>query len=436
MDWEKIYKERLVSSPQEAAKVIKSGDHVAVGYAAAEPTAVLRAICDRYEELENVEIFQGLNLGTAPFCDPIYAGHIRLNTPFASTPTRKAIWEGRADYNAHHFSDVIKGFMEGYLPVDVYITTVTPPDEDGYVCLGLGVDYGMYASEVSKFNIMVVNPNMPWTYGENKIHVSKIDMFVECDDPIPEMAPIDGTDETSEKIGKYVADLIEDGSTLQMGQGKISNAVLKYIGDKKDLGIHTEVFSNFLRPLIEKGIVTGAAKNIDKGKIVAAMVQGTRDFYDFVDRNEMIKLMPVGYVNDPAIISKNDKVCALNASLEVNLLGEACSEAIGNKMFSGIGGQVDFLRGAAKSKGGKPILILPATAKKGTVSRIVCEFKPGTPISCTRMDVQWVVTEYGAVNLFMKTVEERARLLISIAAPQFREQLEKDWFEYNRRMRE
>ncbi|MDR2132753.1 MAG: 4-hydroxybutyrate CoA-transferase [Clostridiales Family XIII bacterium] len=426
----------MVATAEEAVSHIKSGDRVVVGYAAGEPTELLNVLCEQSlkRDLKDVFVYQGMCLGDGRYSHPEYEGHIRAQVLFAAEGNRKAVWERRADFVGQHFSDINGAYDTGVLTCDVFMTTMTPPDERGYCSLGLEVDFAPYALRAAKYVIAAINPNMPLVYGENRFHVSEIDCFVESDAPICEMKPFTDTDPVSRKIGGHIADLIEDGATLQMGTGKISNAVLKYLEDRRDLGVHTEVFSDNLRPLIEKGVVNGAKKNIDKGKIVATMIQGSRQFYDYVDRNEMILMMPSGYTNNPFNIAKNDKVVALNASIEVDLLGQVNSEAIGSKQFSGVGGQVDFLRGAAASKGGKPVNLLPSTAKGGSVSRIRCCLEPGTPITVSRLDTHWVVTEYGAVNLLYKSLDERAKLLIGIAAPQFREQLEREWFEYRKRM--
>jgi len=328
--------------------------------------------------------------------------------------------------------------LRNNIKVDGFFTTVTPPDEEGYCSYGVSGAYSIEAVHYSDYIIAAVNQQMPWTYSEgrlNQIHVSKIAAFVEIDEPIVSIKRIADSDPSSELIGKNIADLIEDGSTLQMGQGNVPNAILRFLKDKKDLGIHTEVFSDNLIPLIEAGVITGLKKNIDIGKIITTFIQGTAELYRYVHRNETIKMMPGHYTNNPAIIAQNDKVVAINAALQVDLMGQVCSESIGTTQYSGIGGQLDFLRGAAYSRGGKPIITLPSTAQKGTKSRIVAVHPQGMPITSTRNDVHWVVTEFGAVNLFGMSVVNRADALISIAHPDFKKQLAADFDVYLKSMR-
>ena len=283
--------------------------------------------------------------------------------------------------------------------------------------------------EAAKLKIVQVNRNMPRTCGDTKVHVTELDYFVEADTPLYELPLIDSSDPVVDKIGANIAALIDDGATLQMGQGKIPNAILKCLGDKKDLGIHTEVFSDNLLPLIEKGIINGSKKTINTGKIVSTFVQGTRNLYDFVDNNDMVTLYPVDYTNHVGVIAQNDNMVAINSAIEVDLTGQVAADSMGMTIFSGIGGQLDFIRGAALSKGGKPIIALPATAKKGTISRIVARMQAGTPVATPRNDIFYVVTEYGVAELFGKCLRDRAKALINIAAPQFREELERDFFE-------
>ena len=432
-DWKQIYKERLMSA-DEAVKFVQSGERWATTHATAESWVLTEALCKRAMELENVQLWQGLNWGTAQYCEPQYHGHLDVDTIFCGTATRQAVNEKRGNYGPMHVSMIDRAF-ETTVPIDGLLAHVTPPDENGYCNLGVSVDFGASAIAHGKKIIAQVNPSMPWVFGQhNTIHVSQILAFVEEDTPLLNIPPIDDTDPLSTKIGENIAELIEDGSCLQMGQGKVPNAILKCLGDKKNLGVHTEVFSDNLLPLIEKGVVNGQNKNIDKGKITAMFIQGSHDLYKFVDRNPMINIAPGWYTNNPAIISQNDKVCAINACIEIDLTGQVNCEWMNGKIFSGIGGQVDFLRGAAYSKGGKPILCLPSTARHGAVSRIVPTLAPGTPVSTPRCDVHWVVTEYGAVNLFGKSLLQRGDALISIAHPDFRNQLQNDWDEIWRKM--
>jgi 4-hydroxybutyrate CoA-transferase len=299
--------------------------------------------------------------------------------------------------------------------------------------MGLSCDQTRVIVEASRVAIAQVNKKIPFICGDTMIHVSEIDYFVEYDEE-PYQIPLIQSDPISEKIGKNIADLINDGDTLQMGQGKIPNAILKFLSDKKDLGIHTEVFSDNLIPLVKSGVVNGSRKTINKGKIIATFIQGTREVYDFVNNNNMIMLKPVDYTNDVAVIAKNDNMVAINSAIEVDLMGQVVADSIGPKTFSGVGGQLDFLRGAEQSKNGKPIIALPATAKNGTISKIVATLKPGTPVTTTRQDVHYVVTEYGVAHLYGKPIRERAKLLINIAAPQFREKLEEDFYYYYKQL--
>ncbi len=317
----------------------------------------------------------------------------------------------------------------GVVPCDVYLGQVTPPDDEGYCSFGLSVDFARSCVESAKLKIVQVNRNMPRTCGETKVHVTELDYFVEADTPLYELPLIDSSDPVVDKIGANIAGLIEDGATLQMGQGKIPNAILKCLFDKKDLGIHTEVFSDNLLPLIEAGVINGARKSINKGKIISTFIQGTRKLYDFADGNDMIQLHPVDYTNHVGVISQNDNMVAINSAIEVDLTGQVAADSMGMTLFSGIGGQLDFIRGAALSKNGKPVIALPATAKKGAVSRIVARMQAGTPIATPRNDIFYVVTEYGVAELFGKCLRDRAKALIQIAAPQFREDLERDFYE-------
>ena len=430
-DWKQIYKERLMSA-DEAVKFVQSGERWATTHATAESWVLTEALCKRAMELENVQLWQGLNWGTAQYCEPQYHGHLDVDTIFCGTATRQAVNEKRGNYGPMHVSMIDRAF-ETTVPIDGLLAHVTPPDENGYCNLGVSVDFGASAIAHGKKIIAQVNPSMPWVFGQhNTIHVSQILAFVEEDTPLLNIPPIDDTDPLSTKIGENIAELIEDGSCLQMGQGGVPNAILKFLGDKKDLGVHTEVFTDNLIPLIKAGVVNGKRKNINKGKIVATFVQGTKELYRYVDHNNLIELKPVDYTNDVGVIAQNDKVVAICSALEVDCMGQVNADTRGTTVFSGVGGQLDFMRGAEQSKGGKPIIALPSTAKHGEVSRIVACLGAGTPVTTTRQDVHWVVTEYGAVDLFGMPIKERAKALISIAHPKFREQLEKDWEAYCR----
>lgn len=428
MDWKEYYKSRLVSA-EEAVSHIKSGDWIFPSHAASEPEYLFDALLKRNGELKDVRIWQGLNIGTAKYAQPEYAESFKVSSVFLGAKNRECIQSGRGEFTPMAFSLQPRAVRTGAVPCDVYLGQVTPPDDEGYCSFGLSVDFARSCVEAAKLKIVQVNRNMPRTCGDTKVHVTELDYFVEADTPLYELPLIDSSDPIVDKIGANIASLIDDGATLQMGQGKIPNAILKCLGDKKDLGIHTEVFSDNLLPLIEKGVINGARKSINKGKIISTFIQGTRALYDFADGNEMVQLHPVDYTNHVGVIAQNDNMVAINSAIEVDLTGQVAADSMGMTLFSGIGGQLDFIRGAALSKGGKPVIALPATAKKGTISRIVARMQPGTPIATPRNDIFYVVTEHGIAELFGKCLRDRAKALISIAAPQFREDLERDFFE-------
>jgi len=431
-DWKSIYQER-VTTADEAVKLVKSNQRWLVGHNSSEPQVLMEALCRRADELENVGLWQGLNIGKAEYAKPQYEGHLYVDSVFVGPSTRDAINTQRGHFTPLHLSLINRALQERTVPLDGFFTSVTPPDENGYCNFGVSGDYAMDCRDYCKTIIATVNKRMPWVCSDgdrNLIHVSEIDAFVEIDEPVFAIPKILDSDPITVQIGKNIAVLIEDGATLQMGQGQVPNAILKFLSDKKDLGVHTEVFSDNLIPLIEQGVITGMKKNIDVGKIVSTFVQGTEDLYKYVDHNELIKIMPGHYTNNPAVIAQNDKVVAINSALQVDLTGQICAEAIGTRIISGLGGQLDFLRGASYSKGGKPVIALPSTAKGGTVSRIIATLPFGTPVTTSRNDAFWVVTEYGAVNLFAMPILKRAEALIGIAHPNFRKLLEKDFEAY------
>ncbi|MDR2132800.1 MAG: 4-hydroxybutyrate CoA-transferase [Clostridiales Family XIII bacterium] len=429
MDWKRTYEERIVSAA-EAVSRIKSRDAIVPSHAAGEPKYLINKLMERAAELEGVEIWQGLNVGDAPYAREEFAGRFVNMSFFLGKNNRKAIQSGRGEFIPIHFYAQPRAIREGRIRCDVALIQCTPPNGNGYVNMSLSCDQTRVAVEKAGLSIAQVNARLPRVCGDTSLHVSEIDFFVEHDEDPYEIAPINGNDPIAERIGAHIAELIEDGDCLQMGQGKIPNAILKLLSSKKDLGIHTEVFSDNLIPLIESGVVNGARKSINRHKIIATFVQGSKRLYEYIDKNDMICLKPVDYTNDVAVIAQNDRMVAINSAIEVDLMGQVVADSIGPKTFSGVGGQLDFLRGAEQSKGGKPIIALPATAKSGAVSRIVARLAPGTPVTTTRQDVHYVVTEYGVANLFAAPVRERAKRLVNIAAPQFRERLEKDFFEY------
>lgn len=427
MRWLDRYHERRVSS-DEAVKVIKSGDRVTVQPGCAVPQELVRAMCRRSNELENVEVTHILNMGDAPYMDAKYEGVFRHRALFIGHNARKAVAEGRADATPIHLSQVPKLLSDGTLPIDVAMVHVSPPDEHGFCSYGTDVGTIKAAAENAKTIIAQINPKMPRALGDCFIHVNKIEYFVEYEEALLEMPqfvfdPADPATKVPMNIGERIVDLIDDGCTLQMGIGTIPDAVLYFLDDKRDLGIHTEMFSDGVVDLVEKGVITNERKTINRGKMVAGFVLGTKKTFDFIDNNPIAEFRPTEYVNDVQVIAQHDNMISINSAIEIDITGQVCSDSIGTRMFSGFGGQVDFIRGSAMSKGGKPIIALPSTTKADTISRIVPQLKPGAGVVTTRADIHWVVTEYGAINLYGKSLRERAQLMISVAHPNFRDEL-------------
>lgn len=425
MDWRALYKEKIVSS-KEAASKIKSNSRVVIGHAVGEPKAVIQAMVGEKEKYNSVEIVHMVGMGEGAYAREEMEGHFRHNSLFAGPSTRKALEDGRADFTPCFFSEIPKLFKEGYMKVDVAIIQITPPDEHGYCSFGVSNDYTKPAAECADLVIAEVNTNMPRTLGDSFIHVSEIDYIVEVDYPVMELNPAN-IGEIERAIGENCATLVEDGSTLQLGIGAIPDAVLLYLKDKKDLGIHSEMISDGVVELVEAGVITGKNKTLHKDKIIVTFLMGTKRLYDFANNNPMVEMYPVDYVNDPCVISKNDKMVAINSCIQIDLMGQVASEAIGLKQFSGTGGQVDFIRGANMSKGGKSVIAIPSTASKDKVSRIVPFLDNGAAVTTCRNDVHYVVTEYGVAELKGKTLKERARVLINIAHPKFRGELIAEW---------
>lgn len=425
----RTYTQKLVTS-DEAVKHIKSGDNIVVQPGCAAPMELIRAMVRRKNELENITLYHILIVGNLPYLEPGMEKHFKHKAFFIGANARKAVNDGRSEFVPIFLSEVPLLFKLGRINTDVAFLNVSPPDEHGFCSYGVDVGTIKTPAEKSKIIIAQVNKHQPRTLGDCFIHINKINYIVEYDEPLTELPQVD-PDTTPEvlavfdKIGKNVAELIEDGSTLQMGIGAIPDSVMKYLFDKKDLGIHTEMFSDGMIDLVEAGVINGEKKTLHPGKIIAGFVLGTRRVYDFIDNNPIFEFHPQEYVNDPFIVSQNNKMVAINSALEVDLTGQVCADSIGSKMYSGIGGQVDFIRGASRSVGGKPIIALPATTKNDTISRIVPTLKPGAGVVTSRGDVDYVVTEFGAVNLWGKTLQERAKALISIAHPNFREELTK-----------
>ena len=426
MSWLHNYHERIVSA-EEAVRTVKSGDRVYLTGNCSVPQVLMKALIDRAPELTDVEICHILTLGKTPYAGPEYAGRFRVNTLFIGEGVRAAVNEGRADFTPVRLSEVPQLFSEGILPVDVAFIHVTPPDEHGFCSYGVEVSTNSAAAKAAKVVVAEINPRMPRTLGDSFIHISRIHRIVPVDYPIFE-TKMGTPSELSMQIGRHVAGLIEDGSTMQMGIGAIPDGVLYYLKDKKDLGIHTEMFSDGVVDLYEKGVVTGEKKTIHRGKMVAGFLIGSKKLFDFVDNNPVVEMRPTEYVNDPYVIRQNDRMVAINSAIEVDLSGQVCADSIGPRLYSGVGGQLDFIRGAARSRGGKPIIGLPSSGdgKDGVrFSRVVPTLKPGAGVVTTRYDVHYVVTEWGVAHLYGKTVRQRAKALIDVAHPDFRADLER-----------
>ena len=422
-----IYSRKLTSA-DEAVKQIKSGDNVVIQPGCAVPLELIRAMVRRKDELENVTIYHILIVGELPYVNPGMEKHFKHKAFFTGANVRKAVHEGRAEFIPIFLSEVPLLFKRNIVPVDVALLNVSPPDEHGFCSYGVDVGTIKSAADKAKIIIAQINSEMPRCLGDSFIHINKIHHLVEHTEPIQELPQVDpNTTEEMLKIydtiGKNTADLIEDGSTLQMGIGAIPDSVMKYLRDRKNLGIHTEMFSDGIIDLVEEGIVNGEEKSIHRGKIIAGFVLGTKRLFKFIDNNPVIEFHPQEYVNDPFVISQNKKMVAINSAIEIDITGQVCADSIGTKIFSGIGGQVDFIRGAAHSDGGKPIIALPSITKDGKVSRIVPQLNRGAGVVTSRGDVHFVITEYGVAYLFGKSLKERAQELIKIAHPKFRDEL-------------
>ena len=413
----------------EAVKVIKSGDHIHLSSVASAPQCLIKAMCDRGRagELKDVHIHHLHTEGPAPYSEPEFEGVFQLDSFFVGGNVRKTTQAGYADYIPVFLSETQKLYRSGAVPCNVALIQVSRPDKHGFVSLGTSVDATLAAVECADTVIAVVNKYVPRAFGDAMIPMSKIDLFVEDDQPLEE-AHFSEPNEVEVAIGKHCAALIEDGATLQMGIGAIPNAVLAQLGGHKNLGIHTEMFADGVLPLVRAGVINGEAKNIDKGKMVSTFLMGSNDVYNFIDDNPAVLMKDVGYTNDPYIIAKNDKVTAINSALQVDLTGQVCADSLGRKFYSGVGGQVDFVYGASLSKGGKAIIAMPSITNKG-VSKICDTLLPGAGVVTTRNHMHWFVTENGAVDLYGKSLQERARLLISVAHPSAQEELDRAAFE-------
>jgi len=417
---------KLITADQ-AVECVKSGDRVFFHGMAATPTKLIEALVGRSGELRDVEIVHLHTEGEAIYAAPEVAESFFVNNLFIGGNLRGAVNEGRADYVPVFLSEIPNMFRRGVLPLDVAFITVSAPDRHGFCSLGVSVDVAVSAVQSAKKVIAQINPNMPRTHGDGNFHISKFDACIWVDEPLM-VHPATPSDDIETKIGQNVAELIDNGACLQMGIGAIPNAVLAALTHHKELGIHTEMFSDGVVDLVEKGVITNQHKRIHPGRIVAGFVSGSQRLYDFINDNPFVQLLDIGYVNDTSVIRKLSKMTAINSAIEIDLTGQVCADSIGRRMFSGVGGQMDFVRGASLSQGGKPIFALPSTTKKG-FSRIVPVLNEGAGVVTTRAHVHYVVTEYGVADLYGKNLRQRASALISVAHPDHREQLEKDAFE-------
>lgn len=424
-----MYKNIKFVSADEAVKAVKSGDHIHLSSVASAPKVLIDALCRRGDngELKDIKIHHLHTEGAAPYTDEKYEGTFFHEAFFVGGNVRKAVQAGFADYIPIFLSETQKLYRSGTLPCDIAMIQVSTPDKHGFVSLGTSVDATLAAIECARCVIAVVNKNVPRSWGDAIIPTSMIDVFVEHDSLL-EPAHFADPSDIEVAIGKNCAALIEDGATLQMGIGAIPNAVLAQLGNHKNLGIHTEMFADGVLPLVEKGVINGANKAIDKGKLVSTFLMGSQNCYDFIDDNPMVAMMDVGYTNDPFIIAKNPKVTAINSALQVDLTGQVCADSLGTKFYSGVGGQIDFIYGASLSQGGKAIIAMPSCTNKG-ISKIAPILTPGAGVVTTRNHIHWFVTEFGAVNLYGKSLQERARLMTSVAHPDHREALDQAAFE-------
>ena len=411
-------------TPEEVVARMKSGDRVFVHGAAATPTVLLDAMCAR-ADLEAVTLYHLHTDGHCAFAEAAHQRRFRSVSLFVGPALRAPIAEGRADYVPVFLSEIPDLFLSGQIPLDVALVQLSPPNRHGHCTLGTSVDVAMAAVLSAKIVLAEINVRMPRTLGHSVVPMSRIAAFTHTDRSLPEHAPIVAT-AVEARVGELVSALIEDGSCLQLGIGAIPDCVLARLGNKHDLGVHTEMFSDGLIPLVESGVITNAKKKVHAGRTVASFVSGTRKVFDFVDDNQTVEMHPCDRTNDTLLIAKNELVVAINSALEIDLSGQVCADSIGHRIYSGIGGQIDFMRGAARSVGGKPIVALPSTAAGGSISRIVLELKPGAGVVTTRGHVRWVVTEYGAVDLHGKTLRERGEALIALAHPDFRPALRRE----------
>ena len=420
-DWQQRYKEKIKTASQ-AVSTIRRGDKVFIGSGAAEPQTLVKSLIESSGRLADTRIMHIMTLGVAPYTEEKFTDQFRHNAFFIGANTRKAVAEGRADYTPVFLSEIPALFRSGQAPIDVALIQVSLPDKHGFCSYGVSTDVVKSASESAVKVIAEINPQMPRALGDCFINMEDIDIAVPINEPLL-FAKRDRADEIAKRIGKNIADLIDDGSTMQMGIGTIPDSVLYNLTDKKDLGVHTEMFSDGLMELAQRGIINNSKKTIHQGKTVASFCMGSKELYEFVDDNPAIEFHPTEYTNDPFIVAQHDKMVAINSAIEVDLTGQVCADSLGSMFYSGIGGQVDFIRGSARSKGGKPIIAMPSTARNDTISRISVKLQEGAGVVTTRGDVHYVVTEYGAAYLHGKNIRERAMSLINIAHPKFRAEL-------------
>jgi 4-hydroxybutyrate CoA-transferase len=422
MNWREEYQGKCTDA-ERALEAVRSGNRVWIQSGCGTPSVLVKALVARASEVRDVEIVHMMTLGSADYTKPEYEGHFRHRGLFLGANVREAVAAGRADYTPIFLSEIEGLFESGAMPLDVVLMQVSPPDEHGFVSLGTTVDCTLTATRHAKVVIAEVNQMVPRTHGDTCVHISHISAVVETSRPLLELCTEPFT-ELHQRVARNVASLIPDGATLQIGIGGIPDAVLTCLDDKRDLGIHTEMCSDGVIDLIESGVVNGERKSLHRGKVVLSFVLGTRRLFDFVHENASFEFRSISYTNDPFVVAQNDRMVAINSALQVDLTGQVCSDSLGTKPYSGFGGQLDFIRGAARSHGGVPIIALPSTAIGGSVSRIVPVLEPGAGVVTSRADVHYVVTEHGIAYLHGKTLRERAEALIAIAGPKFQGELE------------
>ncbi len=420
-DWRERYADRIVTAP-EAMKRIKPGDSIFIGTACAQPQHLVHALVEHSKHIFDAHIIHLLTMGSAPYVDEKFRERFKMNSFFVADNVRHALEQGIGDYTPIFLSDIPREFERGRIPIDVALVSITPPDPSGLSSFGVSVDIVKVAVANARFVIAQVNGRMPRTLGDSFVHASKIDLMIPCDEPIIEV-PVPEPDDTLRKIGENLARLVEDGSTIECGIGRIPQALAESLRGKKELGVHTEMFSDWIIDLIECGAITCSKKTINRGKVVASFAMGSKRLYDYIDNNPFFDFRPTEYVNDPFVIAQHEKMVGINVGLEIDLTGQVCSDSLGYRFYSGIGGQVDFIRGAARSRGGKAVIAMPSTARDGSVSRIVPHLTEGAGVVTTRGDVHYVVTEYGIAYLHGKSIRERVLSLINIAHPKFRNEL-------------